>query len=70
MTEFVSPHAGLPHIPDDLTIPQFMLDSWHPTRPIKEGLLNPWLIEDATGRPVSCEEVLYTFLDCDLIPRH
>ncbi|PSR76712.1 hypothetical protein PHLCEN_2v8309 [Hermanssonia centrifuga] len=60
MTEFVSPHAGLPHIPDDLTIPQFMLDSWHPTRPIKQGLLNPWLIEDATGRPVGCEELKVT----------
>lgn len=56
MTEFESPFGPLPHIPDDVTLPQFLLDSTHPRRPIrKEGI--PWLIEDATGRRIGFEEV-------------
>ena len=43
-------------IPDDLTLPQFILDSAHPTRPIrKEGI--PWVIDDTTGRKIGFEEV-------------
>jgi hypothetical protein len=44
------------NIPDDLTVPQFILDSTHPTRPIrKEGI--PWLVDDTTGRQIGFEEV-------------
>ena len=45
VTEIVSPHGPLPHIPDDVTIPQFLLDSWHPVRPVKKHL-TPWFIDD------------------------
>ncbi|EIM92300.1 amp dependent CoA ligase [Stereum hirsutum FP-91666 SS1] len=56
MTEFESPFGPLPHIPDDVTLPQFLLDSTHPRRPVrKEGI--PWLIEDATGRRIGFEEI-------------
>lgn len=43
-------------VPDDLTIPQFFLDSHHPLRPARQTGV-PWLIEDATGRPIDLEEV-------------
>ena len=38
--------------PDDLTLPQFFLDSHNPLRQIREGSYNaaPWLIEDETGK--------------------
>ncbi|KAI0275161.1 amp dependent CoA ligase [Gloeopeniophorella convolvens] len=56
MTEFVSSGNPLPHIPDDVTLPQFILDSTHPSRPLRrEGV--PWLIEDATGRKIGFEEI-------------
>ncbi|KAL0951462.1 hypothetical protein HGRIS_008150 [Hohenbuehelia grisea] len=46
----------LPAIPDDLTVPQFLLDSQHPSRPRRpEGV--PWLVEDASGRPIGLEEI-------------
>lgn len=41
---------------DDLTIPQFMLDSTHPLRPSRSAN-SPWLIEDETGRGIGFEEV-------------
>ena len=43
-------------VPDDLTIPQFFLDSHHPLRPARQTGV-PWLIEDGTGRPIDLEEV-------------
>ncbi|KAG8949718.1 hypothetical protein FRC04_008258 [Tulasnella sp. 424] len=45
--------------PDDLTLPQFILDSQHPLRQIRTGETNkaPWLIEDETGKTYSFEEV-------------
>lgn len=45
----------LPHVPDDLTIPQFMLREMggRPTRPRNA----PFFIEDGTGRAISYEEV-------------
>ncbi|KAF8810188.1 acetyl-CoA synthetase-like protein [Phlegmacium glaucopus] len=56
MTKFRSPHGSCPYSPDNLTIPQFLLDSQHPNKPLrKQG--NPWLIEDATGRKIYFEEV-------------
>lgn len=53
--EFHSP-TPCPPIPDDLTIPQVMLDNYHPLRPFRAGNI-PWLIDDATGREVGFEEV-------------
>jgi hypothetical protein len=56
MTEFVSPGEPLPHIPDDLTLAQFIFDSTHECRPIRpQGV--PWLVDDATGRKIGLEEV-------------
>lgn len=46
----------LPPIPDNLTVPQFFLDTHDPVRPVNKGL-HPWLIEDATGRQIGFEEV-------------
>ena len=43
-------------VPDDLTVPQFFLDAHHPLRPVRKTGV-PWLVEDATGRPIDCEEV-------------
>ncbi|GJE94284.1 amp dependent CoA ligase [Phanerochaete sordida] len=56
VTEFVSSRGALPDIPDDITLPQFILDSWHPTRPVStKG--NPMFIDDVTGRAVHLPEV-------------
>lgn len=55
-TEFVNRDGTLPHIPDDLTLPQFILDAWHPARPVNTHG-NPVLIEDSTGRGVHLAEV-------------
>ncbi|KAJ7446405.1 phenylacetyl-CoA ligase [Mycena galericulata] len=46
----------LPHIPDNLTLPQFFLDSSHPARPPRPAD-TPWLIEDLTGRPIYFDEL-------------
>lgn len=42
-------------IPDNLTLPQFFLDSHHPRRPVRAD--TPWLIEDETGRHIGLEEI-------------
>ncbi|KAH9964248.1 phenylacetyl-CoA ligase [Russula dissimulans] len=56
MSEFISPGGPLPHIPDDLTLVQFIFDSTHKCRQHRpQG--SPWLIEDATGRKIGREEV-------------
>lgn len=55
MTLFQNP-IPLPHVPDDLTIPQFMLREQRPailTRPRNV----PWFIDDKTGRSYTFEEV-------------
>ena len=53
-------------IPDNLTLTQFILDSTHPTRPIrKEGI--PWFIDDTTGRQIGFEEVSREITDDDLV---
>lgn len=49
-----------PPIPDNLSIPQFILDSTHPLRPLRPNNV-PWLVEDASGRCVGLEEVRYCF---------
>jgi hypothetical protein len=65
MGEYVA-EGNLGAIPDDLTLPQFILDSTHPTRPIrKEGI--PWLIDDITGRKIEFEEVSREITDNDLV---
>jgi hypothetical protein len=65
MTEFVSTGGPLPHIPDHLTLSQFILDSAHECRPIRpQGVA--WLVDDATGRKVSLDEV--TTLPFDIEP--
>lgn len=55
-SSLVAPLSGAEYPRDDLTIPQFMLDSTHPLRP-KRDADSPWLIEDETGRGVGFEEV-------------
>ena len=56
MAELDSPAGELPYIPDNLTLAQFILDSQHPSRPVrKHGI--PWLIDDHTGRTLGYEEV-------------
>ncbi|CAA7269123.1 unnamed protein product [Cyclocybe aegerita] len=47
------PQDTLPHIPDNLTVAQFMLDYQHEIRPLRG--LTPCLIDDATGQPFSLE---------------
>jgi len=65
MGEYVA-EGNLGAIPDDLTLPQFILDSTHPTRPIrKEGI--PWFIDDTTGRKIGFEEVSRGMTDDDLV---
>lgn len=55
MIEFRSPQV-LPPIPDNLTIPQFFLDTVSPIRPRRPDAA-PWLIEDGTGRGLGHSEV-------------
>lgn len=45
--------------PDDLTLPQFILDAQHPLRQLRTDKVNkaPWLIEDETGKNYTLEEV-------------
>jgi 4-coumarate--CoA ligase len=61
-TDIMTPEVVLPFIPDNLSVPQFILDTQHPARPLrKHGI--PWLIEDASGREVGFEEVSVLELD-------
>lgn len=54
-----TPGAGLPAIPDDVTLPQFVLDAaLHPTRPIRMDN-SPWLIQDESGSKFGFEEVSF-----------
>ncbi|KAG9315618.1 hypothetical protein JVU11DRAFT_3260 [Chiua virens] len=55
MAQLDSPAGVLPHIPDNLTLAQFILDSQHPSRPIR-GHGIPWIIEEHTGRAMGYEE--------------
>ncbi|KIJ39426.1 hypothetical protein M422DRAFT_210302 [Sphaerobolus stellatus SS14] len=47
---------SLPAPPDNLTIPQFILDTQYPSQPIRQAH-HPWLIEDATGRSYGLQEI-------------
>ncbi|KAJ7069962.1 phenylacetyl-CoA ligase [Mycena amicta] len=52
-----TPSAGvLPPIPDNLTVPQFQFDFLDPLRPKRPGNV-PCLIDDASGRKISFEEL-------------
>ncbi|TFK36899.1 amp dependent CoA ligase [Crucibulum laeve] len=55
MAEFQSP-VQLPHIPDNLTIPQFILDIGSRQRPQRMAD-TPFFVEDATGRQIHFPEV-------------
>ncbi|KAH9980137.1 amp dependent CoA ligase [Lactifluus volemus] len=55
MSEYVA-EGILPVIPDDLTVPQFILDSSHSTRPIRKEAI-PWLVDDTTGHQIGFEEI-------------
>jgi hypothetical protein len=54
--EFRSVHGECPEIPDDLSIPQFFLDSWHPLRPTRP-VGSPWVIDDESGKTLDYEQV-------------
>ncbi|KAJ7505503.1 hypothetical protein B0H11DRAFT_1796321 [Mycena galericulata] len=57
MGEIYSASTGtLPEIPDDLTIPQFLLDHKNPTRPHRHAE-TPCLIDDASGKEVHFGEL-------------
>ena len=56
MAEIHADGGPIPHIPDDLTIPQFILDTHHVARPALTKI-QPWLIEELTGREIGSDEV-------------
>ncbi|KAF8817196.1 acetyl-CoA synthetase-like protein [Phlegmacium glaucopus] len=54
MTELqTSGDFGLPHIPDNLTIAQFMLDYQHEIRPVRGNV--PCLVDDQSGNHITLE---------------
>nr|BAR45485.1 long chain acyl-CoA synthetase [Gelatoporia subvermispora] len=55
MTEFKGPQE-LPFVPDDLSVPQFILDSHHLSQPVVKTDI-PRFIDDATGRRIGIEEI-------------
>ncbi|PBK61302.1 acetyl-CoA synthetase-like protein [Armillaria solidipes] len=56
MAEFRS-SIPLPFIPNDLTVPQFLLDDYkHPLSEMRKGDDAVWLIDDATGREYTFKE--------------
>ncbi|KAF8586732.1 phenylacetyl-CoA ligase [Ramaria rubella] len=42
--------------PDDLTIPQFILDNHHPLRPVRKSG-SAWLVDEPTGKSYGFEEI-------------
>ncbi|PFH54842.1 hypothetical protein AMATHDRAFT_134798 [Amanita thiersii Skay4041] len=56
MSLFHAPSSLLPPIPDNLTIPQFILDTNLPYRPLRPSNV-PWFIEDQSGRKIFYPEV-------------
>jgi 4-coumarate--CoA ligase len=43
-------------LPDDLTVVQFILDTFdHPTKPNRDGV--PWFVDNDSGKTVGYEEV-------------
>ncbi|KAJ7098381.1 hypothetical protein C8R44DRAFT_811481 [Mycena epipterygia] len=56
MPEFRSSRT-LPHIPDDVTVEQFILGYRHSARPRRPDFA-PWLVSEKTGRQVRLDEIL------------
>ncbi|KAJ7444795.1 phenylacetyl-CoA ligase [Mycena galericulata] len=57
MTEFRSA-IPLPHIPSDLTVPQFLLDDYaHPIGEMRRGVDDVWFIDDLSGREFTFGEL-------------
>ncbi|KAK0486499.1 phenylacetyl-CoA ligase [Armillaria novae-zelandiae] len=57
MAEFRS-SIPLPFIPNDLTVPQFLLDDYkHPLSEMRKGDDAVWLIDDTTGREYTFKEL-------------
>ena len=54
--EFRSVHGECPEVPDDLSLPQFFLDWWHPLRPMRTAG-SPWVIDDESGKTLDYEQV-------------
>ncbi|KJA20114.1 hypothetical protein HYPSUDRAFT_43470 [Hypholoma sublateritium FD-334 SS-4] len=50
------PQQPAPFVPDDLTVPQFIFDGTHESRPDRRPAI-PWLVEDATGRKIFEDEL-------------
>ena len=67
MSEIVADGGAIPYVPDDLTIPQFILDTHHPARPTLKKLI-PWIVEDATGREIGSDEVSAQCAPLDMHP--
>ena len=56
MSEIHADGGPIPIIPDDITIPQFILDVHHPARPVLKTP-QPWCIDELSGREVGSDEV-------------
>ncbi|KAF4617186.1 hypothetical protein D9613_005623 [Agrocybe pediades] len=56
MAELHSGEDILPHIPDNLTLSQFMLDYQHEMRPARSSK-TPCLVDDSTGKSLSFESL-------------
>ncbi|KAF8192656.1 amp dependent CoA ligase [Mycena galopus ATCC 62051] len=56
MSNFAGRGKLPPHIPDDITLEEFMLDYSHKLRPARPAG-TPWLVEDKTGRKVELDEI-------------
>ncbi|KAF9046777.1 phenylacetyl-CoA ligase [Panaeolus papilionaceus] len=56
--EFQSLGDPLPHIPDDVTVPQFLFDTPHQVRPRRDVKI-PWLIQDETGKKLYEDELRF-----------
>ncbi|KAI0064691.1 amp dependent CoA ligase [Artomyces pyxidatus] len=57
MSDFESTSGPLLDVPDDVTLPQFILDSAHPARPVRTQKNAVWLIEEATGRKIGSSQI-------------
>jgi len=56
MRDVIAPGGPIPHIPDDLTVEQFILETTHESRPSIVDH-SPSLVEDASGRSFSFDEI-------------
>ncbi|KAJ7087682.1 phenylacetyl-CoA ligase [Mycena belliarum] len=57
MAEFTSPMHTIPYFPEDLTLPQFLLDYHHPIR-LHRDPSSPWIVDAVTGTPRLQAEVI------------